>query len=371
MMGSLRRTAALLLSVTGCFIAPDRPAGGGDGGAGGDGGPGVPPNIAFVTSAASDVAELNNPTVADALCMQLAQSAQPPLAGTYKAWMSSADEPAQNRFAGARGWVRVDGKPFIDTIDDLVRERRIYYPLRIDENGTDVLLSVPTGPLVATATDKAGNRLYDCVNGATMTRGLADAAGGNWTDDGTMLCTSSELVRIYCLGVDRMSRVDPPPVMGPRVFITENPVRLEVNVGVSTFDARCMSDAAAATPPLVGVFSAVVALSGMSATMRIGAGPSSWYRVDGVEVTSDFVDMKAPLNVTAKSHYLDEVSTWNGAEDPTLPGSATCTDWKQPSTGGSARIGAATRSNADAFGQTGLLIGCSAANVHVYCAEVP
>jgi hypothetical protein len=365
----MTRTAILILAATGCFIAPDRPTGGGGGG-GGDGGPDVPPNIAFVTSTASDVAELNNPAVADALCTQLAQNAQPALAGTYKAWMSSADEPAQNRFGGARGWVRVDGRPFIDTIDDLVRERRIYYPLRIDENGNDVLQAVPTGPLVATATDKAGNRLYDCVNGATMTRGIADATGGSWTDDGTMLCTSSEPVRVYCLGVDRMSRVDPPPVMGPRVFITENPVSIEVNVGVSTFDTRCMSDAAAATPPLSGVFRAVVALGGVSANKRIGVGPPSWYRVDGVEVTSDFIDMKAPLNVTAKAHYLDAVSTWNGADDPTLAGSATCSDWAQPG-GGSARIGAATRSNSDAFGRAGLLIGCSASNVHVYCAEVP
>lgn len=141
-------------------------------------------------------------------------------------------------------------------------------------------------------------------------------------------------------------------------------------MGVSVFDARCMSEAAVATPPLDGSFRAVVALGGVSANMRIGVGPPSWYRVDGVEVTGDFVDMKAPLNVTAKAHYLDDVSAWNGADDPTSAGDATCGDWAQPSAGGSARIGAATRSNADAFGRPGLL-GCSAANVHVYCAEVP
>ena len=356
----------VVIGLCGCFTKPDPPGLGGGGSADGSM-PGVPPNLAFVTSTPRPLAQVTSLQYADHWCQDAAASAQ--LEGNYKAWLSTSSEAAQSRFGTARGWVRTDGKPFADSIDDLVTTRRMFHPLRIDENGSDLRTTDPSATYyVATGTMVGGIVDQNC-NGLTglgnMTSGFADATGAAWTDAGSVPCGSS--LRIYCLGIDRTSRVDAPTTPGPRIFLSETPV--SVGASVSTFDARCSSDAAAASPPLSGQFKALVALAQKSAIERVGARGQMWVRVDGVEATSDFAAMETPVNVTAKGHYLDNVRTWSGAADATSLGTSTCSDWANPS-GGSAAIGIADRTSTDAFGTAGTLFGCSFGTVHIYCAEV-
>ena len=56
---------------------------------------------------------------ADAICAARANAAGLP--GTFKAFLGSLNANAWARLAGARGFARVDGKPFGDTVADDVR----------------------------------------------------------------------------------------------------------------------------------------------------------------------------------------------------------------------------------------------------------
>src|SRR5206468_3194505 len=74
------------------------------------------PNYAFVTS--QRVPTRFQPLeVADSRCNDAAAAAGLP--GEYRAWLSTAAHYARDRLAGARGWIRTDGAPFADTVDDL------------------------------------------------------------------------------------------------------------------------------------------------------------------------------------------------------------------------------------------------------------
>jgi hypothetical protein len=83
-----------------------------------DAGPGVlaVANIAFGTyhGTPSSVGGLDG---GDALCN--AEAADAGLPGTYVAYLSTSAVDAIDRIGGSRGWVRPDGRPFVDRPEDL------------------------------------------------------------------------------------------------------------------------------------------------------------------------------------------------------------------------------------------------------------
>lgn len=358
---------------SGCFTTPTRPTGSGSGS--GSGGNGVPPNVAFVTSDVRPVTTITSLEVADRWCAEAAANATEPLAGTFVAWMSSETMPARNRFNGARGWVRVDGKPFIDQIGTALEAHRIFYPLRIDENGDDVYA---TGAIqqVATGTDAegaldfnlAGTDAHNCDHlsgGGSMRLGYPDAAGSEWTA-GSLVSCSSAMMHLYCFGTDRVSQVDPPIAAGPRIFISDRAI--SGGAGRDAFDSRCAADATAASLP--GQFRAVVADNTTSAMEHVGAAGQTWTRIDGVEVTADLRAFQAPISVTAAGSYVARGQAWNGAMDPASLGTpfSTCANWTVGTFDENAQAGDAIRSTPAAFG--GRVISCQDAMATVYCAEV-
>ena len=88
---------------------------------------------------------------ADAKCNDAATAGGLP--GEYRAWLSTAAIYARDRLAGARGWVRRDGSPFADTVDDLVAGK-IFNPPLLDEFGNEVRSGIDD--FVATGTDATG-----------------------------------------------------------------------------------------------------------------------------------------------------------------------------------------------------------------------
>lgn len=337
------------------------------------------PNIAFVTSEARPVTQITGLVYADAWCNEAAANASPPLEGTFRAWLSSSSENARDRFGTARGWVRVDGKPFADSIDDLVLDRRLYYPLRIDENGDDVLLEDPFANMtpVATGTNELGNvarnqsaeveNCGDWTGGGTGTirLGYHDAGGSAWTAGSLRSCDASVMARIYCLGSDRESQVDSPPVQGARIFVTEDGATADL--GIAGFDTRCAAEASAGG--LDGEFHALVATSAESALSRVGGAQSTWTRVDGVVVTSDFVSFSAPVAVSARGVYLAKGPVWTGSMSAAEAGTETCANWSSADFE-SALAGELERSTASAFG--GAMSRCDSLNpTRLYCAEAP
>jgi hypothetical protein len=109
--------------------------------------PDGPANLVFVTSQHVIAGQLGSLAAADARCNDAAGGAGLP--GHYVAWLSTSKTSAIDRLAGARGWVRPDGRPFADTPADIAAGR-IWYPASIDENGA------ASATLVITTSDAHG-----------------------------------------------------------------------------------------------------------------------------------------------------------------------------------------------------------------------
>jgi hypothetical protein len=363
------------IALVGCFDKPPRPNGvTGDGGSG-DGDNGldavVAPNYAFVTNTPHMIPGIHSVNDADTICMTAASAAG--RQGTYLAWMSSDSVNAQNRIRVARGWVRTDGKPFANDIEDVVTASKIFYPLRCDEAGGDVVeaLSGSSTIYVATGTGSDGNVSPngDCTN-LTGTGGIdggyVDAEGVAWTSGALFTCPAAN-ERLYCFGIDRVATVAPPPPSGPITFVTQSAVT--IGSGVSAFDTACVNDATGAG--LTGTFVAVVASETESALHHVAPGGVTrpWVRVDGVEVTSDFITFEAPLNVTATGQHVSYVTTLSGAPSAMQTGASTsCTSWTSASNATTTPVGKAERSTSEAWFSGS--VPCNSASSRVQCAEM-
>ena len=294
------------------------------------------PNIMFVTSNTVVAAMLGGLDGADRFCQTSAHDAKLP--GTYRAWLSTTTTNARDRLTGASGWVRVDGKPFVDTVDDLVAGR-MFYPPRLDENGGDD----PTGAFqVATGTAGNGGRSSETCDDYTaqvgsVTIGKADGTTERWTNANAALgCAGA--VHLYCFGIDRAAHVTVTPASGKRAFVTDASFGLG---GVLGADQLCQTEAA----PLSGTFVAAIATSTEPASSRIGSAPL--VRLDGVAIGTLDAPL-APLNVTPARHYVTS-RVWTGAPTPEELGSdaSTCKDWTSSALSGTA--GDVARSNAVSF----------------------
>jgi len=191
-------------------VGPDRPA---------DRGPevaGSGPNYMFVTSMTYSPG-FRSLSAADGNCNGLAAIAGLP--GTYRAWLSTTDVRAIDRLAGARAWIRPDGAPFADTLDDIANGRILNPPL-IDERrhawpGLPIE-NVPPEIRVMTGTQPMGGP----ADGATCddwSTYLGTGGGGSveWTTDSWTsgyIFNCGERVHMYCFGVDRAEPLAPAPV---------------------------------------------------------------------------------------------------------------------------------------------------------------
>jgi hypothetical protein len=323
--------------------------------AGSEPAPPIDANIVFVTSNTVIVGMLGGLDAADAFCQMSAQAAQLP--GRYVAWLSTTRTNAATRLANARGWVRLDGKPVVDTVDDLVAGHILYPPL-LDEHG----VSDPSAAFeVATATAGSGMRMGETCNDYTaeagaITIGRADGTTERWTNVNAGVGCSSA-VHLYCFGVDRANRVAVTPAPGSRAFVSNEALTL---ASIQGADQQCASEAMSAALP--GVFVAGLATTTESVSSHVGVGP--WVRVDGVAI-GKLDALLAPLNVTAQGQYVS-TQVWTGATGPNQMGTpaSTCADWASSS--GSGLIGDTARSSGFAFGDGS--VPCTTL-LPVYCLE--
>ena len=292
------------------------------------------PNIVFVTSTAHS-ASLGGLAGADNLCMTRAQAAGLP--GTYRAWLSTATVGAKDRLGNASGWIRPDGKPVLNRVEDIA-SNRLLYPPRLDELGNDVgavNVRTGTGPygkqLDEPNLTTCGDFTSAVDDGKAIHMGRSSANSWLFTYWSAIGCSSEE--RLYCFGIDRTAFVSPDGATTGRRAFTTSPF-WHPGLGVASADALCQSDATTAGLP--GTYKALLATNGASAASRFSATGAPWVRADGIPLTalaSGFFSaslLNVSPNITATgAEYFANQSLWSGARTMTTPGTSdtTCGNW--------------------------------------------
>jgi hypothetical protein len=284
------------------------------------------PNIAFVTSSTFN-GDLGGIAGADQICQNLAATAGLPT-NTYLAWLSTPSINAIERFGNARGWLRVDGKPFADTLADISAER-MFHPLRVDELGN---FDNTSGGYVWTGNINWAGQGESCDSWTSSDRqdmgekGMSDGMGYVFKDFGAAACSS--FARLYCFGVDNYARVTVVRTAGRIAFITRD--SWLSSGGVAGADQLCQDEAMQAG--LKGTFKALLATDGASAASRFNVDGSPWVRPDGVVIArtgaelfaSDYLESAIYQSADGLGYYAN-YGVWTGAIDPTTAGTSDTT----------------------------------------------
>ena len=323
-------------------------------------------NIAFVASPTLTVATMGGAAGADAICKARATAAG--LTGTYVAWVGDTTSGSvASRLGSARGWVRTDGKPFLDTYSPGYD----FYPPELNEVGASV------GKSIATAAGDSGSTSSNCNNWTSSSGSDFFSTGdptGGWS--AWIGLTSGESCngqfRIYCLGKDFTSPLTFTKATGRVAFASTN--SFVPSGGLAAADAQCQADAAAAA--LSGTFRAMLATSTASMASRFSTTGAPWVRVDGIPLVAAATDMFAAngrliaaLDLTSAGTFLLNYGGWSGSTSPQTPGTlaTTCNDWTSTSGNGiGGRVQWTDFASMQAFDNPE---ACSNPSTHLYCLQ--
>ena len=324
--------------------------------------PPVVNNVVFATST-QQLATTFGPGFAgaDAICATRAAAAG--LIGTFVAYLSTSGFDARDRLMAARGWVRTDGKPFGDRIEDILTGA-VYYPPALDELGN----SVDSIDAVATGTRSDGTDDEDCVGYTSSNAsdyidiGIAIDGRFVWEADMTASCASQ--YRLYCFETDKTAPLVPPVVAGRRAFVSTQ--SFTPGGGLAAADALCASDATLGG--LSGTFLALLGTSTASASSRFSLSGTPWYRLDGAQIATTPLDLMAQhwqttLDLTVTGDYLGLPVYTGGGLLSALDVNATCDDWT--STAGTGDTGVSDRTDSALY----LAQGPCTSSYQLYCLE--
>jgi hypothetical protein len=322
-----------------------------------------PFNLVFVTST-TQPANLGGATAYDTVCQTRAVAAGLP--GTYVAWVSDASANAVTRLGTARGFVRIDGEPFADTLAALA-SNQVWHSVSLDEHGVDVgVASTWTGTL-ADGTASGTCTHWTSLSGSGVT-GQATGGPVSWTAHGSDPCSDSR--RIYCFGKDRTAALVPTPMSGRIAFVTA--IGFNPTSGLAAADALCADQASAAGRS--GSYKALLATTTATAASRFDLLATPYVRPDGIEIATDAViaaggTLASGIWQNASGTYVASASTtvWTGAATPSSLGTAasTCNDWSA-STSMVGTIGASTL--ADASWWNVATLACTSAR-KIFCLQ--
>jgi len=330
-------------------------------------------NYMFVTSKMIDPTQLgaNNDALgaADDICNTAAQMATPPLPGHFIAWISSNGTSPFDRLDShaARGWIRPDKLPFVDTTRDL-SNGNILYPPRIDENLVDHGSDPLAMSFVATGTDENGalpNNDTNWTTASAYAAGRVTFGRQGWTSGSNR----NGMARLYCFGTDHHIAPLIPSVAGSIAFVSSKPFML--GGGIADADKLCHDDAP--TTGSSAKFLAFIATTGATAAARFTEPSAPWVRVDGLPLGDPLTGQLAtPISLGPDRQPGSQTHVWTGAADPSTPATAAsdCSGWTMTGSGSSGLQGLANDSGAgffDAQGITGQM--CNAVMAHVYCLQ--
>jgi hypothetical protein len=286
-------------------------------------------NRAFVTSIGYPLSTIGSIANANMLCAERAAAGGH--AGTFVAFLSSTTIDARDQLAGARGWVRVDGKPVADTVDDLLNGRLIH-PIVADELGQQVGNGAGVN-LVITGTGTDGR--YDPVGSCsdfTSTTGVIRS--GEFYRTSQAAFTSSIVVqcdgvsRLYCFGVDRSTPIALAPQTGRLAFVAS--ASFPMGTGIGAADVLCQSDADGAGRP--GMFRAFMANSSTTAASRFSASGATWVRVDGLPVAPTAAQVLAggfeiPVRLQVDGTPYADLIYFGASTTTSTSATGHCLDW--------------------------------------------
>jgi hypothetical protein len=303
-------------------------------------------NLIFV-SATKYPTNLGSAAAYDARCNESATAAGiNDAAGTaFVAAISDAATQISGRLGSARGWARMDGKPFADTQLGLFMRGQVFNGIRFDEQGHD-LGSVPTNTgaafdyvtgallLASGGTNACGD--WTAISGMGM---VGDSEGGAyaWQSSGLAPCEARSVV---CMGKSLQAAVSPVVSTGKLIWITNT----DYVPGSQTPDSKCMAE----LPAGVSTASALIGTSTRPGAGRIDPA-ANYVRVDGTLVGTGaqlIAGMRPESGVwqSADGNYATVSWAWTGSgtlsASPPLYG--TCNDWTTSSVlvyGGAGRIG--------------------------------
>jgi hypothetical protein len=334
-------------------------------------------NRVFVTST-TQAGDFGGLAGADAICADRAAAAGLP--GTYRAWISTSTENAVARLGSARGFVRIDGQPFANSVSDLLANR-IFNPLRIAETGADVsagelpdtpAVTVFTGTL-SDGTVATGSTCSDfTVTTGSARRGEVSGGPASWTARQNSNCSTSR--RLYCFQIDHSGAdLVPSPTAGKIAFVSTKTFTPGPAVGIDGADALCAANATSAG--LVGTYKALLATTTASAASRVTLAPL-YVRPDGIAIASgSTIAAGGPLDSgiwqRADGTYVPATGdlAYTGAPSPSAVAptlAASCDDWTSTAST-SAHIGADTF--ADPLWWALAQNGVCTSTLAVYCLE--
>jgi hypothetical protein len=332
---------------------------------------------------------------ADAVCQARALASG--LTGTFKAWLSDANDDAYCRVHNLTGkrsancgqgslpvsagpWVRMDGFPFGATIDLLLDNGVVYAPIRYDETGTTV-----AGPVVyVTNTDIDGSihsSYPTACSNWTSNSGSVWTIGGNidmtsrsWTNHVLFTCSANDK-RLACMQTGSGPSLPSFASMGKKVFLTSTKGTGDLGTwpgaagkaGLAAGDAICQNLALASN--LAGTFKAWLSDSTTDAKNRLMSnGP--WVRLDGVKVAENKADLTkgalfTSINQSETGAYDSNYGVWSGSTADGLKTANTCSNWTDGtssfsgSSGAAASAGSSWSNNASgSFCNSGFALYC-------------
>ncbi len=215
----------------------------------------------------------------------------------YVAWVSDGDSLALDRLGKtARGWVRLDGKPVADTIEDLLAGK-LFYTIRLDDEGV-----MHDNEIVGTGTLADGSAAPDNCNkwrsessGYDFSYGKDSGGPTYFTESGARACNIG--IQFYCFGTTFSEPVTLTPEAGKLIYLSDP----YVPNATMTPDEAC----AASAPSGTGEVRAMLAYGGNAGADVLTNG-TLYVRPDGQLVGrgAEIVEAAAPGVQATVDNYL-------------------------------------------------------------------
>ncbi|MEW5740244.1 MAG: choice-of-anchor D domain-containing protein [Myxococcota bacterium] len=285
------------------------------------------------------------------LCQAAAQDAGLPNADRFIALLAGPSQSILDRLGTSRGWVNVQGDPWLDTLGDLDAGRFLYALDRHADGTREVLTIAWLGSATAHCQGWTVGVDAGPIGGA-----IEIGSSGQWfTQPPTRGCGYA-LATLLCLETGNEAPLPPlsVPDGGRIAFVTRG--LFTGALPPTAANAACIAEARDAG--LDGNFVALRSSSTTRAAALLNLTGPTWYRPDGVKLFARALDLDsplaadrllAPINVHADGvQQLGAYSVWTGgAPNAVSPSGASCDDWTDAGAppGRTGRI-LSTRSNA-------------------------